>query len=143
MAPLRYFVVDAFASRPFTGNPAAVVPLQSWPQEEWLQNVAMEMNLSETAYFVPGVTLQGGFKTALFVAVVLGLLNAFLKPILTILTIPITVITLGLFLIVLNVLMVFLTARLVDGFAVKNFIAALLFSLVVSAVTWVMDSIIN
>src|SRR5262245_45268798 len=52
MAPLRYFVVDAFAPRPFMGNPAAVVPLDAWPNDEWLQNVAMELNLSETAYFV-------------------------------------------------------------------------------------------
>lgn len=52
MSPLRYFVVDAFASRPFTGNPAAVVPLDHWPADQWLQNIALEMNLSETAYFV-------------------------------------------------------------------------------------------
>ena len=52
-APLRYFVVDAFAERPFTGNPAAVVPLGRWPADQWLQDVAMEMNLSETAFFVP------------------------------------------------------------------------------------------
>ena len=56
MTPLRYFVVDAFASRPFTGNPAAVVPLQRWPDDKWLQSVAMEMNLSETAYFVPSAS---------------------------------------------------------------------------------------
>jgi PhzF family phenazine biosynthesis protein len=52
-SPIRYFVVDAFANRPFAGNPAAVVPLDEWREDEWLQNVAMEMNLSETAYFVP------------------------------------------------------------------------------------------
>jgi PhzF family phenazine biosynthesis protein len=51
--PLRYFVVDAFTNRPFAGNPAAVVPLADWPNDAWLQNVALEMNLSETAYFVP------------------------------------------------------------------------------------------
>jgi putative membrane protein len=95
------------------------------------------------AYFVPGITLQGGFVTALIVAVVLGFLNAFLKPILTLLTIPITVVTLGLFLIVLNVLMVYLTDRLVPGFRVSGFVAALLFSLVVSVVTWIMDSVIS
>jgi predicted PhzF superfamily epimerase YddE/YHI9 len=50
---LRYFVVDAFTSRPFSGNPAAVVPLDEWKDDHWLQNVAMEMNLSETAFFVP------------------------------------------------------------------------------------------
>jgi PhzF family phenazine biosynthesis protein len=53
---LRYYVVDAFAERPFTGNPAAVVPLEDWPPDYFLQALAMEMNLSETAYFVPGPT---------------------------------------------------------------------------------------
>jgi PhzF family phenazine biosynthesis protein len=48
----RYYVVDAFADRPFTGNPAAVVPLAAWPSNEWMQNLAMEMNLSETAFVV-------------------------------------------------------------------------------------------
>ena len=51
-SPLRYFIVDAFTDRPFTGNSAAVVPLTAWPADGWLQNVAMEMNLSETAYLV-------------------------------------------------------------------------------------------
>jgi PhzF family phenazine biosynthesis protein len=50
---IPYFRVDAFTDRPFAGNPAAVVPLRSWPDDCWLQNVAMEMNLSETAFFVP------------------------------------------------------------------------------------------
>jgi PhzF family phenazine biosynthesis protein len=50
---LRYFVVDAFTNRPFTGNPAAVVPLSRWNDDQWLQNVAMEMNLSETAFLSP------------------------------------------------------------------------------------------
>ncbi|HEY1066659.1 MAG TPA: PhzF family phenazine biosynthesis protein, partial [Pirellulales bacterium] len=48
-----YFVVDAFADRPFRGNPAAVAPLAEWKDDAWLQRVAMEMNLSETAYLVP------------------------------------------------------------------------------------------
>lgn len=50
---LPYFIVDAFTNRPFAGNPAAVVPLNSWPDDTWLQNVAMETNLSDTAFFVP------------------------------------------------------------------------------------------
>jgi predicted PhzF superfamily epimerase YddE/YHI9 len=50
---IRYFVVDAFTSRPFSGNPAAVVPLNKWKDDRWLQSVAMEMNLSETAFFAP------------------------------------------------------------------------------------------
>lgn len=50
---LRYFIVDAFTDRPFAGNPAAVVPLDQWRDSAWLQNVAMEMNLAETAFLVP------------------------------------------------------------------------------------------
>ena len=53
---LRYFVVDAFTNQPFAGNPAAVVPLEEWKDDQWLQNVAMEMNLAETAYLVPNAT---------------------------------------------------------------------------------------
>jgi len=52
-AGIRYFIVDAFTNRPFTGNPAAVVPLDRWRDDEWQQNVAMEMSLSETAFLVP------------------------------------------------------------------------------------------
>lgn len=92
--------------------------------------------------FVPGIRVSGGPATYLMVAVVLGLLNAFIKPILTVLTIPITILTLGLFLIVLNVLMVYLTDYLVAGFSVSGFIAALLFSLVVSVVTALIDAIV-
>jgi PhzF family phenazine biosynthesis protein len=61
--PLRYFMVDAFTSRPFAGNPAAVVPLDHWRDDAWLQNVAMEMNLSETAYLVPN---ENGFDLRWF-----------------------------------------------------------------------------
>jgi predicted PhzF superfamily epimerase YddE/YHI9 len=48
-----YFLVDAFTDRPFAGNPAAVVPLGQWKEDSWLQDVAREMNQSETAYLVP------------------------------------------------------------------------------------------
>jgi PhzF family phenazine biosynthesis protein len=50
----RYYIVDAFTDQPFAGNPAAVVPLASWPSNQWMQRVAMELNLSETAYIVGG-----------------------------------------------------------------------------------------
>lgn len=94
------------------------------------------------AYFIPGVSVTGGAGTYLIVAIVLGFLNAFIKPILTVLTIPITVITLGLFLLVLNVLMVYLTSYLVPNFHVSGFITALLFSFVVSIVTALIDAIV-
>ena len=86
------------------------------------------------AYIIPGVRVDG-FVTALIVAIVLGLFNSIVKPVLTILTIPITIITLGLFLLVLNVLMVYATDALVDGFDVSGFLAALLFSILVSIVS--------
>lgn len=60
---VSYFVVDAFTNRPFAGNPAAVVPLPRWRDDPWLQNVAMEMNLSETAFFVPNA---GGYDLRWF-----------------------------------------------------------------------------
>ncbi len=92
--------------------------------------------------FIPGIRVSGGPTTYLLVAVVLGFLNAFIKPILTVLTIPITIITLGLFLLVINVLMVYLTDYLLSGFQVTGFIAALLFSFVVSIVTALIDAIV-
>ena len=94
------------------------------------------------AYFIPGVSVTGGAGTYIIVAIVLGFLNAFIKPILTVLTIPITILTLGLFLLVLNVLMVYLTASLVPNFHVSGFIAALLFSFVVSIVTALLDAVV-
>ena len=94
------------------------------------------------SYFVPGIAVAS-FGTALIVAIVLGFLNAFVKPILVLLTIPITILTLGLFYIVINVLMVYLAASLIPGFAVHGFFAALLFSILVSVVTWVIDSLVS
>ena len=84
-----------------------------------------------------------GFGTAIIVAIVLGLLNAILKPILVVLTIPITILTLGLFYLVINVLMVYLAASLVSGFRVDNFIGALLFSIIVSVASSIIGSIVD
>ena len=89
---------------------------------------------------IPGIIVNN-FGTAIIVAIVLGLLNAFLKPILVFLTIPITIMTLGLFYFVINILMVYLAAYLVDGFNVTGVIAAILFSIVVTVVTWIIDAL--
>ncbi len=86
------------------------------------------------AYIIPGVSVDG-FIAALIVAIVLGILNAIVKPLLIIITIPITILTLGLFLIVINVLVVLLADGLVDGFHVSGFWSALLFSLATSLVS--------
>ena len=81
------------------------------------------------------------FTTALVLAVVLALLNAIVKPILVILTLPITIITLGLFLFVINALIIMLGSRLVDGFRVDGFWWALLFSILLSLVSSVLYSV--
>ncbi|WP_420155614.1 phage holin family protein [Siphonobacter sp.] len=86
------------------------------------------------ASFLPGVSVDG-FTTALIVAVVLALLNTFVKPILQLLSLPITILTLGLFLLVINVLIIKMTDYLVDGFAVDNWLIALIFSFIVSLVS--------
>ncbi len=91
-----------------------------------------------TAQIVPGVSLDG-FGTALVVAVILGALNTFVKPVLIILTLPITVVTLGLFLLVINVLLVLITSSLVPGFDVSGSWSALLFGLVM----WMVNSFLQ
>lgn len=83
------------------------------------------------AHFLPGVGLQG-YESALIVAVVLAVLNAILKPILIVLTLPITIVTLGLFLFVINACVVLLADKFIDGFAVQGFWTALLFSILLS-----------
>src|SRR5689334_29437 len=91
------------------------------------------------AYVIPGVYVNG-FVSALVVAIVLGILNVSLKPLLVILTIPVTVITLGLFLLVINVIVIYVADWLVGGFHVSGFIAALLFSFALTVLNWVFDS---
>jgi len=82
-------------------------------------------------YFLPGISVHN-FVTALIVAMVLGLLNAFLKPILVFLTIPATIITLGLFLLVINAVIVLIADYFVSGFSVSGFWNALFFSILLS-----------
>lgn len=86
---------------------------------------------------VAGITVDSTV-TALVVAIVLGLLNTFVAPVLKFLTLPITILTLGLFYLLINVAMVFLTSYLVEGFQVEGFVAAFLFGLVVSLVSWLL-----
>lgn len=86
-----------------------------------------------TSYLLPGVQLDG-VVPAVVAAVVMGVVNTFVKPVLVLLTFPITVLTLGLFMLVLNALLVLLVAYIVPGFDVDGFWWALLFSVVLSVV---------
>ena len=90
------------------------------------------------AHLYSGVMVQS-FSAALIAALVLGLLNAILRPLLVLLTLPVTLLTLGLFLFVINALMFYFAANLLDGFNVRGFGAALIGSLIYSACGLVID----
>lgn len=94
------------------------------------------------ANFMPGVHVAG-FVTALLVAVVLGLLNIFIKPIFVILTLPFTIVTLGLFLLVINAIIILLCTNIVGGFSVDTFWTALLFSVVLSISQSIMYKVVG
>jgi putative membrane protein len=93
-----------------------------------------------TAYLLPGVHLSGLFA-ALVTALVLGFINAFIKPFLTLFTLPLTVLTLGLFALVINALLIILTSKIVPGFQVQGFWWAMAFSLVLAVVNFVLGGL--
>lgn len=94
------------------------------------------------AYLYPGVQVVN-FTSALIAAFVIGLFNMVLRPILVVLTLPVTLITLGLFLFVINALLFWAAASLLDGFQVNGFGAALLGSLIYSAIMLVVDAAVK
>lgn len=91
-----------------------------------------------SAYLLPGIHIES-FITAIIVAFVLGILNILLKPILIILTLPVTIMTLGLFLLVINAFIIQLAGFFVPGFTVDNFLWALLFSIILTVVSWILE----
>lgn len=92
------------------------------------------------SYILPGVHVAD-FTTALIVALVLGIMNAFVKPILTLLTLPITIMTLGLFSLVLGLLLLLITDALIPGFTIDNFLWAIIFSFTLSVINSVLFSL--
>ena len=106
---------------------------------KWLLSAAALLGV---AYVYGGVSVAS-FGTAMFAAAIIGLLNMLVRPILVILTIPVTLITLGLFLFVVNALMFWAASGLVGGFHVNGFWAALLGSLIYSALGLVIDAVLE
>ncbi|MDC0834434.1 hypothetical protein AY599_10685 [Leptolyngbya valderiana BDU 20041] len=94
-----------------------------------------------TAYIVPGLALPGGLTAALIAAVILGLVNAIVRPILIVLTLPITIVSLGLFLFVINAIGIWLVGYFTAGFTVNGFLPALVGSIVLSIVTSILNSL--
>jgi putative membrane protein len=109
-----------------------------------MKQFLINLLLTAVAVFLVATLLDGvsidGFLTSILVALVLGLLNVIVKPILIILTIPVTIVTLGLFLLVINTAIILLADWLVSGFAVDGFWWALLFSLLLSLVNAILGS---
>jgi len=105
----------------------------------WLLNA---LALLAVAYLYPGVRVESFFSAAV-AALALGLANALIRPILVVLTLPVTIITLGLFLFVINATLFWLVAQVIKGFYVQGFLAALvgsiLYSLITLVVSWVVS----
>jgi len=93
------------------------------------------------AWLIPGIVLSGPFA-AIVAGVVLGFVNAIIRPLLIILTLPFTLVTLGLFIFVVNAICLSLTALVVPGFSISGFGSALLGALVVSMVSWLVNAVL-
>jgi putative membrane protein len=94
------------------------------------------------AHIFPKLIQVEGFGAALIAALVLGIINAIIRPILVLLTFPVTFLTLGLFLLVINALMLWLAATIVPGFKVNGFWGAFLGSILISIVSWFFSSVL-
>lgn len=94
------------------------------------------------AYLIDGIRVTG-LPAAILAAAVLGVLNAFLRPILLLLTLPLTILTLGLFTFAINALLLMMASGVIRGFEVDGFGSALLGALFISAVSWLLTSLIN
>lgn len=100
------------------------------------------ISLMLTAYIVPGFIIKS-FGAAVVAAIVLGLVNAIVKPILVLLTLPLTIVTLGLFLFVINAITIWFAGVLTPGFDVAGFVPALLGSIVLTAVASVINFVLD
>ncbi|AFZ17071.1 phage holin family protein [Allocoleopsis franciscana] len=100
------------------------------------------VSLVITAYLVPGFVINS-FIAALIAAVILGLVNAIIKPILVLLTLPITIVSLGLFLFVVNAITIWLAGAITPGFDVRGFIPALIGSIVLTIVSSVLNHLVG
>ena len=94
-----------------------------------------------TAYILPGVTVENIF-VALVVAVILGIINMVLRPLLLILTLPVNILTLGLFTFIINGALVMLASSLIPGFHVEGFMVAIFFSIITSIISGFLDAVV-
>ncbi len=102
---------------------------------KWL---ALTAAIMVTSYLIDGISVDG-ISSAFLAAAVLGILNVFLRPIALILTLPVNILSLGLFTFVINAFMLIITSRLIPGFNVNGFWAAIFGSLLISIVSWAIN----
>ncbi|TET93758.1 MAG: phage holin family protein [Desulfobacteraceae bacterium] len=95
-----------------------------------------------TSYVIEGIQVKG-FFSALFAAAILGILNAFFRPILIVLTLPINILSLGLLTFIINAMLLKMASGIIPGFEVYGFWSAVFGSLLISVVSWVLSSFIN
>lgn len=105
----------------------------------WLLNAAA---IGITAYLLEGIQVSG-YAAALIAAVVLGIVNAVIKPIFILLTLPLNLLTLGLFTFIINGLMLILAAAVVPGFEVDGILSAVVGSIIISLVSFLLSSLVN
>lgn len=95
-----------------------------------------------TSYLVDGIVVEG-FFSAFFAAAALGILNAFFRPIAIIITLPINLLSLGLFTFVINAVMLKMASSIIPGFDVRGFWAAVFGALIISIISWALNSFIS
>ncbi|ACK68845.1 membrane protein of unknown function [Gloeothece citriformis PCC 7424] len=104
--------------------------------------IVTAVSLIITANLIPGIVIAS-WTTAAIAAIVLGLVNAIVKPILILLTLPLTILTLGLFLLIVNAISLSLVAYFTPGFDISSFWDALIGSIVLSFVTWIINLLLG
>ena len=102
----------------------------------------MSFAIMMTAYLLDGIHVSG-FFSALFAAGGLGVLNAFFRPILILLTLPLNILSLGLFTFIINAVLLMMVSGVIPGFEVRGFWSAVFGSLLISVVSWLLSSFIN
>lgn len=104
----------------------------------WVLNALALMGVT---YIVPGIQVAS-FTTALVAALVIGLVNMLIKPILVVLTLPVTILTLGLFIFVINGILFWAVGHFLDGFSVQTVMAGIIGAVVYSVISWILSAIV-
>jgi putative membrane protein len=104
----------------------------------WIINT---VSLIAVAYLMPSISVSG-FTTALVAALVLGLVNTFIRPILVLLTLPVTIVTLGIFIFVINGLLFWFVGSFIEGFVVAGFWAGVFGAIVYSLISWLLSALL-